>query len=385
MAARAGAGADRGASPTARRRWPGGSPSSMLDDDVRARDPPDPGVDLEGRGAARRVPARPPAAVAAGWRSSLVVYGRQLQGALSGWVSSTEHQPRPAHRRRCGPARPARWSPWPAAAPDASRAHAPGAALPDVPPVLRAERRAGGDRRATPTGAWSSWPRPTRSGRSSRASATTRQRHADAFRCSPAALTDDDQLADGRRVGRTLVAAAGRDQPVVPAPRRRCAPRWPTSTTGAGAVVRLAVRRSWCAAGAPTATSSRVLEECLDRAGLGELAAGARTAAIRVSFMLGYDRRRPLERQRSRARRRRWPRYLRRHGVAGRRRAGGTHGLRQPVRAPLGRGRGALLRLRLPRLPDRRHRRGPPACAVRPRASCRTRSAAPGWTPTCAS
>jgi uncharacterized protein (DUF362 family) len=34
-----------------------------------------------------------------------------------------------------------------------------------------------------------------------------------------------------------------------------------------------------------------VLEESLDRAGLGELASGARLAAIRASFMLGYDRR----------------------------------------------------------------------------------------------
>ncbi len=33
-----------------------------------------------------------------------------------------------------------------------------------------------------------------------------------------------------------------------------------------------------------------VLEQCLDRAGLDALAAGARSAAIRVSFMLGYDR-----------------------------------------------------------------------------------------------
>ena len=33
------------------------------------------------------------------------------------------------------------------------------------------------------------------------------------------------------------------------------------------------------------------LEECLDRAGLRELASGVRLAAIRASFMLGYDRR----------------------------------------------------------------------------------------------
>jgi uncharacterized protein (DUF362 family) len=33
-----------------------------------------------------------------------------------------------------------------------------------------------------------------------------------------------------------------------------------------------------------------VMEQCLDRAGLDRLAAGARGAAIRVSFMLGYDR-----------------------------------------------------------------------------------------------
>ena len=33
------------------------------------------------------------------------------------------------------------------------------------------------------------------------------------------------------------------------------------------------------------------LEECLDRAGVRELASGVRLAAIRASFMLGYDRR----------------------------------------------------------------------------------------------
>ncbi len=34
-----------------------------------------------------------------------------------------------------------------------------------------------------------------------------------------------------------------------------------------------------------------LLEECLDRAGLPEIASGVHSAAIRVSFMLGYDRR----------------------------------------------------------------------------------------------
>jgi hypothetical protein len=51
-------------------------------------DPPISGVDLQGRAAARGV-TRGLLLEAGGLAGSLVVYGRQVQGALSGWTSST--------------------------------------------------------------------------------------------------------------------------------------------------------------------------------------------------------------------------------------------------------------------------------------------------------
>ena len=175
------------------------------------------------------------------------------------------------------------------------------AALPDVPPLLRAQRRAGGDRRAAPTAASSSWPATTRS---AGVRADPRRRGAPHGRVPRAR-----RRAHRRRPARPTAGARAADRASSPrsacgSSRRRCA--------GDGRRRRAAAARR-SARGAPVAVRSGThrprqaracWRTCLDRAGLGELAAGARTAAIRASFMLGYDRARPLERQRPRARRR---------------------------------------------------------------------------------
>ena len=136
--------------------------------------------------------------------------------------------------------------------------------------------------------------------------------------------------------------------------------------------------------GRADADKPAVLFECLDRAGLGRLAGRARSAAIRVSFMLGYDR---ADRSNIND-----PelvdllaRYLRRHGVAD------VAVLEAPtVYGNLFAGRSVASVARYfgfdsPALPDRGHRRRPAALACSTGASSRRRSAAPGWTPTCAS
>jgi uncharacterized protein (DUF362 family) len=111
-------------------------------------------------------------------------------------------------------------------------------------------------------------------------------RHADAFRLLTEVITEDDRLADGVSAP-DLAARLARISPwFIPADQR---PR-PAGEAGEG-------QRSF-GSGAPVvvrggrtdADKAAVLAECLDRAGLGRLAEGARSAAIRVSFMLGYDR-----------------------------------------------------------------------------------------------
>ncbi len=74
------------------------------------------------------------------------------------------------------------------------------------------------------------------------------------------------------------------------------------------------VRQGGGVQGRGRSDQAAVLEECLDRAGLGEIAAGAATAAVRVSFMLGYDRR-DRSNVSSPAMVELLARYLRRHGV----------------------------------------------------------------------
>ena len=122
-------------------------------------------------------------------------------------------------------------------------------------------------------------------------------RHAQAYRVLAGALTEDDRLADPGPGGD--LGAARRHQylvrpPAPPAGRRQrgaagggtLPPRAASlrrQSFGSGALV--AVRSA-----APGGDKAAVLEECLDRAGLGEMVADGAKVAVRVSFMLGYDR-----------------------------------------------------------------------------------------------
>ena len=122
-----------------------------------------------------------------------------------------------------------------------------------------------------------------------RGSAADEARHAEAFRVLTAVLTDDDRLAAGVSAERPGRASSAAISPwFMPAARWRGRPAGPGPGRG---------RRSF-GSGAPVVVRSgradadkvAVLDECLDRAGLGRARRRARSAAIRVSFMLGYDR-----------------------------------------------------------------------------------------------
>ena len=223
---------------------------------------------------------------AGGVRSSAVVYGRQLQGALSGWTSATSNL------------RAARTAPLRTGA--AGVLVAVAGATGQVPPVLRRELRYQTFHRycqlnvALEASAELAYRRLVElsDGAARRTIEHIRAdeaRHAAAFRILAAALGPDDHLVRPDGVG-ALADALGRISPwFVPARLRRAA-----ATPGPNAArprtfasrAPVAVRH-----GQRDADKAAVLEECLDRAGLGALAAGRSSAAIRVAFMLGYDRR----------------------------------------------------------------------------------------------
>jgi uncharacterized protein (DUF362 family) len=216
-----------------------------------------------------------------GFLASVGVYGRQAQGALSGWATATEH-----HRRaRSAPVRTS-----------AARALVTAGSLSgQVPAILRRELRYQTFRRycelnvALEATAELAYRRLLELSSDPDEHATfdrihaDEARHAAAFRVLAATLTDDDRPAPGtttqglhdalEAISPWFIPAASR--PGHPGRRRRF---------GSGAAV--AVRSG-------TSDDDRLpaLEACLDAAGLAPLAAGARRAAVRVSFMLGYDRR----------------------------------------------------------------------------------------------
>jgi Domain of unknown function (DUF362) len=145
-------------------------------------------------------------------------------------------------------------------------------------------------------------------------------RHTAAFRLLTDVLTDDDHLVAGLTAARLAERLAQISPWFLPAAQRaafQAAPIGP-GAAGTGPVplrsfgsrAPVVVRSARTGAGKTAA-----LEECLGRAGLGALASEARSAAIRVSFMLGYDRAdrsnvNDPELVEALAR------YLRRHGVA---------------------------------------------------------------------
>ena len=216
-----------------------------------------------------------------GLLSSLVVYGRQLQGALSGWVTATENHVDP----ESAPFRTGAAGLLVFAAGTTGR----------VPLVLQRELR------------FQTFRRYCELNVALEATAELAYR-----RLVELADNDDERItfaADpGRRVSPCcgLPCRRGRAH-TRGSPRRGCLPAEFVADLGRitpfflPAALRTAAaggaRPRTFGTGAPgTIRSGRsdcdkvaVLEECLDHAGLAALAAGARSVAIRVSFMLGYD------------------------------------------------------------------------------------------------
>ncbi|HTW02914.1 MAG TPA: DUF362 domain-containing protein [Streptosporangiaceae bacterium] len=221
---------------------------------------------------------------AGGLASSVVVYGRQLQGALSGWTSSTATN----RTARSAPLRTGAAGVLVAAAKTARR----------MPPALADQlcyqtfHQYCALNVALEASAEFAYRRLVEVARSEEERAAfdriraDEARHAEAFRLLTEVITPDDRLADGvsaedlavrlARISPWFIPAAQR-----PAPRAGTGEGQRSFGTGTPVVVR---------GGRADADKSAVLSECLDRAGLDRLAGRARSAAIRVSFMLGYDR-----------------------------------------------------------------------------------------------
>lgn len=209
---------------------------------------------------------------------ALVVYGRQVQGALSGWVSSTENNLDPrAARFRTGAA-----SVLVLAASKTGRV--PAALVPELRyQTFRKYCALNVALEATAELAYHRLIELARDDTERAAFERIRadeQRHIDAFRLLEASLTDDDELASNVTVEQLARDLGAISEWFVPAPMREGKAR----AFGSGG--RVAVR-----SGARDDDKARVLRDCLDAAGLPELMTGKQRVAMRVSFMLGYDRR----------------------------------------------------------------------------------------------
>jgi uncharacterized protein (DUF362 family) len=219
---------------------------------------------------------------AGGLASSLVIYGRQVQGALSGWTSSTATN----RTTRSAPLRTGAAGVLVAAAKAARR----------MPPALAKElcyqtfHKYCALNVALESSAEFAYRRLVEVARSAEERVAfdriraDEARHAEAFRLLTEVITEDDRLIDGVSA-EDLAARLARISPwFIPAAQRpRAGADEAQRSFGSGA--RVVVR-----GGRTDADKPAVLSECLDRAGLDRLAGRARSAAIRVSFMLGYDR-----------------------------------------------------------------------------------------------
>ena len=217
-----------------------------------------------------------------GLASSLVVYGRQIQGALSGWTSAT------ATNREAGSA------PFRAGA--ASALVAVARALNRMPAALARELRYQTFRRycalnvALEASAEFAYRRLVQVASSEEERVAFERirgdeaRHTAAFRLLTDVLTDDDRLVAGLSTERLAEHLSGISAWFVPAAQRAMSagPRERRSFASRAPVV---VR-----SGRTDADKVTALERCLDRAGLDALASRASSVAIRASFMLGYDR-----------------------------------------------------------------------------------------------
>jgi hypothetical protein len=310
-----------------------------------------------------------------GLGSAAVVYGHQIQGAISGWTSATSN-----HRRL-------RTAPFRAGA--ASVLISVAGVLGRIPSALQGELRFQTFRRycelniALESSAELAYRRLielTDSDGERRTLERIREdemRHRDAFALMVEILTADDRLASRQSSDRLTERFSEISPWFVPAALRRGKG---ASTGGASFGSRLPVA---VGVGRRDQDKLAVLESCLDRAGLAALASRSTSAVIRASFMLGYDRR-----DRSNVNDPELvdgvARYLAATGCrCGRPRSADR--LRQRVPQPLGRRRRRVFRFRFPVVPRRRHQPGSSADRVRARLRPAGHQRRRGWMPTCES
>jgi uncharacterized protein (DUF362 family) len=218
-----------------------------------------------------------------GLGSSAVVYGRQIQGALSGWTSATSN-----HRRL-------RNAPFRAGA--ASALIAVAGALGRIPPPLAGELRFQTFRRycqlniALESSAELAYRRLielTSSAGERRTLERIREdeiRHREAFALLVEVLTADDLLVPRQSLESLTQRLSGISPWFIPSGLR-------PPKAGPGTRASFGSRRPVAVgAGRRDRDKVAVLESCLDRAGLAPLASTSTRAVIRASFMLGYDRR----------------------------------------------------------------------------------------------
>jgi uncharacterized protein (DUF362 family) len=246
---------------------------------------------------------------AGGFGSAAVVYGRQVQGALSGWTSATSN-----HRE-------VRTAPLRAGA--AGLLVAVAGLTGQIPPLLRRELRYPTFRRycelnvALEASAELAYRRLVELSSDPEERRTIDRirgdeaRHTEAFRLLAHSLTPDDRLVETARPGELASGLAAISVWFLPAhlrpPESRGGAKRPQSSFGSRRTVAVGSGRS-------DADKVGVLERCLDAAGLPDVVGGAQTAAVRLSFMLGYDRR-DRSNVNDPALVRALAVYLRRHGV----------------------------------------------------------------------
>lgn len=217
-----------------------------------------------------------------GLTASMIVYGRALQGAISGWVSATENH----LDARSAPLRTG----------TATLLVEVASALGRIPPALKPELSYQTFRRycalnvALEATAELAYRRLVELARDDEEGATFARvrddeaRHMAAFRILAASLTDSDRLASTTSPNGLLAELAEVTPWFVPATLRAQFTGGDRARAfGSGAPV--AVR-----SGSTDVDKRRVLTECLDAAGLAELVPDGGLVAIRLSFMLGYDR-----------------------------------------------------------------------------------------------
>ncbi len=217
-----------------------------------------------------------------GVMASTVVWGRALQGAVSGWVSSTEHH------------RDARSAPFRTGA--ATLLVNVASAMGRIPPALKPELNYQTFRRycqlnvaleATAELAYKRLIELTQPGEERETFERVRDdeaRHMAAFRVLADNLTDDDRIAAGASPAGLLEELATVSPWFVPATMRSSSAS-DDRPRAFGSRAPVVVR-----SGKSDPDKKTVLTECLDAAHLGDRVSGARNVAVRLSFMLGYDR-----------------------------------------------------------------------------------------------